>query len=100
MLIVKVIQIQEKKKKRDVSFYRLPGDNHLKKVWFANLKRDNPPIEQNIRICHLHFNDECFERDVKVYKFLIFSVLCFFNLHSFFQGIILAHLLLRFTDYA
>ena len=57
---------RNKEEKFDVSFYRLPRDNHLKKAWLANLKRDNPPIEQNIRIFHLHFNDECFERYLKV----------------------------------
>ena len=49
---------------RSISFYRLPRDPSLKKLWLNNIKRENLP--QHVRICHRHFNEECFERDLKV----------------------------------
>lgn len=49
-----------------ISFYKLPRDHKLKKIWITKIKRTNLPKEENIRICHLHFADECFERDLKV----------------------------------
>ena len=49
-----------------VSFYRLPHDLKLRKVWLVNLKRLHPPKEEHMRVCHLHFDENCFERDLKV----------------------------------
>ena len=42
---------------KNISFYRLPRDNR---------KRENLPNQENIRLCHLHFEDSCFKRDLKV----------------------------------
>ena len=46
-----------------VSFYRLPKDKGLKEKWLINLKRENPP--NGVRLCHLHFEDSCFKRDLE-----------------------------------
>ena len=51
---------------KNISFYRLPRDNSLKKIWIQKIKRENLPNQENIRLCHLHFEDSCFERDLKV----------------------------------
>ena len=54
------------KKDCSISFFRLPRDEKLKKVWLNNLKRENQPREENIRLCSLHFEEDSFERDLKV----------------------------------
>ena len=49
-----------------ISFFRLPRDEKLKKQWLANIKRENIPQHSSIRLCHLHFEESCFKRDLKV----------------------------------
>ena len=51
---------------KNISFYRVPRDNSLKKIWIQKIKRENLPNQENIRLCHLHFEDSCFERDLKI----------------------------------
>ena len=49
---------------KNISFYRLLRDDSLKKIWIQKIKRENQPM--HIRLCHLHFEDSYFERDLKV----------------------------------
>lgn len=49
---------------RATSFYRLPRNPSLKKLWITNMKRENLP--EDARLCHKHFDEECFERDLQV----------------------------------
>ena len=49
---------------RDVTFFPIPKDEQLRKVWLANIKRENPPKKPSI--CHYHFQESCFKRDLKV----------------------------------
>ena len=57
-------------------FYCLPRDSKLKRTWLANIKRLYLK-EENIRVCHLHFEETCFQRDLKtVYFFIIFFKFC------------------------
>ena len=56
----------KKDKPKEISFHRLPREESLRKVWLANLKRENPPPEKNIRICSLHFDHDQLELDLKV----------------------------------
>ena len=58
-------------KTKNVSFFRLPKDKSLRKQWIHKLKRDNLPAEKNIRICHLHFEESSFKRDLQVSFFLL-----------------------------
>ena len=44
-----------------LSFYRLPRDSKLKRMCLANIKRLSYPKEENVRVCHLHFEETCFE---------------------------------------
>ena len=56
-----------------VLFYRLPKDKALKEKWLINLKRENPP--NDVRLCHLHFEDSCFKCDLEVtHTFVIFCL--------------------------
>ena len=50
-----------------VSYYRLPSNRKLKKIWLEKIWRpeSNLPPYENIRLCHLHFEKSCFERDLK-----------------------------------
>ena len=49
-----------------ISFYKLPNDTNFKKQWLVNIKRDNLPSEKHLSLCHIHFEDNCFQRDLKV----------------------------------
>ena len=55
-----------KGKEKNISFFRLPRDESLKKVWLAKIKRSNLPDENNVRLCSNHFEENCYERDLKV----------------------------------
>ena len=54
--------------KKRISFYRLPREKSIKKAWIAKLRRENLP--KDVRVCHLHFEEHCFERDLKVSNFI------------------------------
>ena len=54
------------KKGEKFSFFHLPGHAHLRNVWLAEIKRENLPNEQSIRIRLKHFEEDQFERDLKV----------------------------------
>ena len=55
-----------KNEEQDISFFRLPRNVNLKRKWTSALNRVNLPKEDNVRICHLHFKESCFERDMNV----------------------------------
>ena len=64
--------------KDKVSFFRLPKGGNLKKIWLQKNKRENIPKEENIRLCHLHFEYEYFERDLKVRSSILLYLVCFY----------------------
>lgn len=55
---------------KKVSFYGLPKDENLKKRWLQNIKGENLPKDK--KLCHLHFTEDCFERDLKVIELFYF----------------------------
>ena len=61
----------ESEKSQNINFYRLPRDQTVKAKWLQKLKIDNLPSEKNIRVCQLHFEDECFKRDLEVFNNLL-----------------------------
>ena len=66
-----------------ISYYRLPKNDMLKKTWLIKIGRDksNLPKEDNIRICHVHFTEECFKRDLEVIiSYDPFCCKCFFEI--------------------
>ena len=68
--------IYKKGQNTGVSFYR------LKEKWLINLKKDNSP--NDVQLCHLHFEDSCFKRDLEVTRiFLLFSADCNVLIMSF-----------------
>ena len=56
-----------------VSFYRLPKDKGLKEKWLIYLKRENPP--NDVRLCHLHFEDSYFKHDHEVTRIFYFLLI-------------------------
>ena len=50
-----------------ISFYGLPHDHDFKRKWISAIKRATLPKEESVKVCHLHFDENCFERDRKVY---------------------------------
>ena len=56
-----------KNRGNDVSFYNLPKDLKLRKRWLANIKHENIP--KNQKICHQHFKNSFFKRDLVVIIF-------------------------------
>ena len=61
------------------SFFKLPRDPNRKKILISKLKRKHLPKEENVSVCHHHFKDSCFQRDLRVRilsDFFIFTCLC------------------------
>ena len=55
-----------KRKDESISFFKLPKDPERKKLWISKLKRENLPKEENIYVCHFHFDATYFKRDFRV----------------------------------
>ena len=53
---------------KGLSFYKFPVDENLKKQWLIKIKRKNIQSMKHARICHLHFEEDCFKRDLQVWK--------------------------------
>ena len=65
-----------KKSDSTFSFFKLPKDPNRVKVWLAKLKRANLPKDGNLHVCHEYFEENCFQRDLRVsYIFLICCLL-------------------------
>ena len=69
--------VQVKKDDESISFFKLPKDPEWKK-WISKLKCNNLPKEENIYVCHFHFDISCFKRDFRVSS--IFQPLYFIHL--------------------
>ena len=61
----------KKNRDKDVSFFRIPKDGSLKRRWVQNIKRENLPKDP--KICHLHFEESYFKRDLQVSFILIIT---------------------------
>lgn len=56
----------------EVTFHRLPNEKHkeLRQLWLNNIRRKEPlPKDVSLRICSVHFEESCYERDLQVYNF-------------------------------
>ena len=61
-----------------ISFFKLPKDPERKKLWISKLKRENLAKEENIDVCHFHFDSSYCKRDFRVSS--IFQPLYFIHL--------------------
>ena len=50
---------------KNISYHKLPDNNELKKVWLVKISREDPKISKNSVLCSEHFEQDCFERDLK-----------------------------------
>ena len=65
---------------KDISFYELPRNKNLKQQCLLKIKCCNIQLMQHARICHLHFEADCFKRDLQVRKYsLKFWSTCVFT---------------------
>ena len=55
-------------KELNISLYQLPREEALKIAWKQKLWREMLLADENIRVCNLHFEEECFEPDLQVYS--------------------------------
>ena len=60
-------------KEKNISFYMLPknekgeyAENARKWKFFCKRPKTNMPMDKAIRICHKHFAEDAFERDLMV----------------------------------
>ena len=53
-----------KNRVKGLRFFQLPKNEILKKRWLQNIKRENLP--KNPTVCELHFEENCFKRDLQV----------------------------------
>ena len=61
-------------KESTITYYRIPSkkNSKLRSDWLHNITRDGLlPKDENFFICSDHFEDVCFERDLKVKCFSI-----------------------------
>ena len=63
-----------------ISFYKFPRNENLKQQWLLKIKRSNIQSMQHVRKSHLHFEEDCFKRDLQVKKYsLKLSSICVFT---------------------
>ena len=63
-----------------ISFYKFPRNENLTQQWLLKIKCSNIQSMQHFRICHLHFEADCFKRDFQVRKYsLKFWSICVFT---------------------
>ena len=55
-------------KKNDNTFssFKFLKCPYRRKLWIAKLKIDNLPKDKNLHFCHGHFEENCFQRDLRV----------------------------------
>ena len=55
---------------KELRFYQIPGegrDKQLRQGWLANIRRaGEQPKDKGFYICSKHFEDDCYESDIKV----------------------------------
>ena len=56
------------------SFFKLLKDSRRRKKLIAKLKRANLLKDKNLHVCRKHFEENCFQRDLKVSS--IFLIAC------------------------
>ena len=49
------------KKNKDKTFFTLPRDAALAKIWIAKLNHEKDNLPKNVWICSDHFEDDCFD---------------------------------------
>ena len=70
-----------------ISYFRPSSDKSLRRTWLSKIKRlDLPANYDSIRVCHVYFEEDQFQRDLQVCGFLYLSIKIlpsFISFHSF-----------------
>ena len=73
--------------KPELSFHKVPSEKtnkSLRKQWLHNIRRDGQlPKDSGFYICSVHFEESCFQRNLKV------STSCFFIIRNLAKGLVL-----------
>ena len=69
LLLDTLTTLSGRTEKRVQDFFSFPKVNTLKQKWIQNIKRVNLP---NVpKICHYHFKNSCFKRDLLVNTYIL-----------------------------
>ena len=49
---------------KELSFHRFPTEDSLLKEWLAKISRVGLEVTKDTRLCSVHFEPDCFERDL------------------------------------
>ena len=55
----------KKTKGSDISYHRLPNDQHIRRAWLGRVRRENLPKANSCYVCSVHFTPDCFEGSLK-----------------------------------
>ena len=55
----------KKTKGSDISYHRLPNDQHIRRAWLGRVRRENLPNANSCYVCSVHFTPDCFEGSLK-----------------------------------
>ena len=55
----------KKTKGSDISYHRLPNDQHTRRTWLRRVRRENLPKPNSCYVCSAHFTPDCFELSLK-----------------------------------
>ena len=80
-------------KELNIHLYWLPREEVLKIAWKQKLQQEKLPAYENIRVCNLHFEEECFERDLQVY-----SIYMFINIYPIILANLASKVWLNYSD--
>ena len=62
-----------------ISYFRLPSDESLHTTWLSKIRRqDLSENYDSIRVCHVHFEEDHFQRNLHVFFYLSIKILSLF----------------------
>ena len=57
---------------KKISYFRLLSDESLRRTWLSKIKRQDLSANyDSIRVCHVHFEEDQFQRDLQVCDFFM-----------------------------
>ena len=70
-----------------ISYFHLPSDESLRRTWLNKIKKQDLSANyDSIRVCHVHFEEDQFQRDLQVYGSFYLSIKIlssFISFHGF-----------------
>ena len=71
----------------EISYFRLASDESLRRTWLSRIQREDLPANyDSIRVRHVHFEEDQFQRDLQVCGFFYLSnkiLSSFISFHGF-----------------